>query len=148
MLLDKGDQISLNNVLAGQCFNESGDGLPEAFIRYTDDGRIGHTWMQLQGFLDFFGVNLFATSINALTTSSEKVHCAIDIDAGPVARNRPTHPVDDLKCLGRLFRIFVVANGSVAFQRHAADLAAPWLKFSTIFGEDLGIRTKFKRRSL
>ena len=87
MLLDESNEIGLNNCLARQGLDEGGDGLSEAFIWNTDNRRICHRWVQLEGFFYFLGIHLFATGIYALTATTQKAHGAIGIDAGPVARN-------------------------------------------------------------
>ena len=87
---DVSDEFGLVDRRAGERFDERGDRLSEPLVGYADDCRIGDGRVQFERLFDFLGVDLFATRVDALAASAEKVDGAVDVDARPVAGNRPS----------------------------------------------------------
>ena len=70
VLLDEGYEIGLHDGVARQRFNQCSDGLTKTLVGNADDCSIGDGGVQFERFFDFFGVHLFAASVDALTAAT------------------------------------------------------------------------------
>jgi len=127
--------------------DERGDGFAEAFIWNANNSCISNRRMSLQYFFHFFWVHLFATGVDALTSTTEQFDRAVSFNFCPVAGNGVANTVDHDECGRGLCFIFVVADRSTPTKCDASALARSRNYLATVFGDDSGVRRQFELRS-
>ena len=88
--------------------------------------------MSLEDFLDFFGVHLFASSINTDTASAQQCDGAVGGHLTPVAGNGIAHAVNLGEGFCGFLRILIVAPGYAATASHKARFVAAGQNFSVV----------------
>ena len=73
----------------GRVDNDGGDTLPEPFVWYPDDDGIGDRRVQLQSAGDLLRVHLLSAGVDTRGTAPEQGQCAVVLQAGEVAGDRP-----------------------------------------------------------
>src|SRR4029079_3903260 len=121
VLLDVGDQSRAVDLVAGVWFDERGDGLAPLLVGQSDDGGVGDGGVELEAFLDFFGIHLLAAGVDALAAAAEQHDGAVGVDGGVVAGDRVALAVDGDEGLGGLGLVLVVPDRGVAAQRDPAE---------------------------
>src|SRR3546814_7754752 len=68
--------------------DDGGDGPAPFFVRHAHHQCVIDGGMGLENFLNFLGVNLLASCIDAHAATAQQSQAAIGLDLAPVARNR------------------------------------------------------------
>src|SRR3546814_2198799 len=113
--------------------DDGGYGPAPFFVRHAHhqcviDGGIG-----LENFLNFLGVNLLASCINAHAATAQQSQAAIGLDRAPVARNRIADPIDGAEGLGGFLGILVISRRNRTHEGDKSRYAASWRHFPVVF---------------
>src|SRR5215469_652943 len=103
--------------------HERSDPLPEPVVRYADHHGIEDTAKRLERALNLLGEDLLAAGVDARVAAAKQGDGAVELQPGPVARDRVARAVDLGEQRRGLDPILVVAERDVTAAGDPADLA-------------------------
>ncbi len=95
-----GTQRFLVECRARRKLDDAGDRLTPFFVGYAYHKSILDPGMRLQGFLDFFRIDLFSRRVDAGRAAAKQRQRAVGFDQAPVTRNRVAFAAHGLEGLG------------------------------------------------
>src|SRR3546814_12488437 len=100
--------------------------------------------MGLENFLNFLGVNLLASCIDAHAATAQQSQAAIGLDRAPVARNRIADPIDGAEGLGGFLGILVISRRNRTHEGDKSRYAASWRSEERRVGKERVSRCRYR----